>query len=488
MVNPSALPSASNHPTLPLTAIPKGRFSNEPDVILSEEVYITPTVDLAKKFSSLGIIAACPEGGITDWNPGQKRLKHLFKGKQVNVLSEAGHDQDLQQLASTLLNIASSVKLVRFDDIPLTPSSSAWLKLGKTKKQLEERVACTPLFHPSPRLTQREFGLSFMRGVDFLEQETEIEPVIEGLLGRKEALLLCATSGLGKSLITNQIGITCGQDGERKLFGVFPVQNKLKTFFVQAENGDQAVIRRLKKMSEDHPERLKAVREQFVTASQNNSGCVTGDIGDATFLKYLNEVIIKEKVDLVVIDPLISFINGSENDNCKMRELLDKLFKAITDANASLILVHHVAKSGNQYTQGGRGAQAISDWAPNIVKLCHVKGSKDGRKIIFQHEKARNFAIEQPEITLYRDDNLWFEVNPHAEDNSDMKKAQSAVDVLKKHGKPFKLKTEFSAAIKVAQKVSKTEADRWIDAARKLELIVATPNPGNRGITYSLPQ
>lgn len=473
---------------LPVYEIPDGMFFNEPDMTFAKELYVAPTPELARKFSSLGITAVCPEGGLSKWKPRQSELERRFGGKKVYCLSEAGYDHDLQHVASTLLSIANSVKLIRFDDIPLTPSGSAWLELGRTKEQLEERVACTPLFHPNARLTQREFGLSFMRGRDFLQQETEIEALIEGLLGRKEALLLCATSGLGKSLVTNQMGITCGLDGERKLFGVFSIPNKLTTLFVQAENGDQAVIRRLKKMSEDSRERLVAVEEQLFTASVNNCGCISGDIGDDAFLEGLKRIILKTQADLIVIDPLISFINGSENDNCKMRELLDKLFKIITDANASLILVHHVAKSGNQYSQGGRGAQAISDWAPNIVKLCHPKDSKDGKKILFQQEKARNFAIEQPEITLYRDDNLWFEIDPHADEKELKEKAATAVSALEKHGKPFHSQKDFIAAMMELDDIKKTEAQRRIQAALDAGSIIATDIPKSRSKLYSLSQ
>jgi RecA-family ATPase len=220
----------------------------------------------------------------------------------------------------------------------------------------------------------------------------------------------------------------------------------------------------------------------------HNSGCVTGDIGNDDFLTEMGDIIKEQCIDVVIIDPLISFIKVSENDNCKMRELLDNLFAVIKSANASLILVHHVSKSGNTYSQGGRGAQAISDWAPNIIKLSHARGSKDGKKIIFHHEKARNFKIKKTELTLYRDENLWFTTDPITDCNILEEKGVLAVKALQDHGKPFNSQKDFIAAMMSSSDVKKTEAQRRITAAVESGSIIATDIPGSRSKSYALSQ
>ncbi|MCT4628023.1 hypothetical protein [Halodesulfovibrio sp.] len=89
--------------------------------------------------------------------------------------------------------------------------------------------------------------LSVMTGRELLKVETQSNPILEDLLCRKDALLLCATSGLGKSLMINQIAITGGMKSKPSLFNEFKITKNFRTLFVQAENSDQAVAARILK-------------------------------------------------------------------------------------------------------------------------------------------------------------------------------------------------------------------------------------------------
>ena len=80
--------------------------------------------------------------------------------------------------------------------------------------------------------------------------------------------------------------------------------------------------------------------------------------------------------DVIIVDPYSSFSGASdENDNNQNRKSLDKLTELCDELKVSPILIHHKGKTRND----SRGAQAISDWAANIVQLQEqkVKGTRD---------------------------------------------------------------------------------------------------------------
>ena len=123
----------------------------------------------------------------------------------------------------------------------------------------------------------------------------------------------------------------------------------------------------------------------------------SGDIKDPHFQEAIKESVDLHKIDVLVIDPLISFHSEDENSNDQMRRLLDEVSLLTEDIGVTPLLIHHHGKfSTDSGAGGGRGASAIGDWSPNTWELSFQKKDK---QYTLQHNKARNFTI-QDKLTL----------------------------------------------------------------------------------------
>ena len=77
-------------------------------------------------------------------------------------------------------------------------------------------------------------------------KKEEPEPLIKGLLGKGESLLVSAPAGLGKSLLANHMAYTLGN--EKRLWGQFKIPKNLTSLIIQSEVDGDAQRNRLKKM------------------------------------------------------------------------------------------------------------------------------------------------------------------------------------------------------------------------------------------------
>jgi len=353
---------------------------------------------------------------------------------------------------------------------------------------LIEKINKTPKWSPAADETvPSETEWTFITGGELLDTTYQCTPLITGLLGEQETLLICGGSGIGKSLMTNGIGLTAGCPDKRMLWGHFPIPTQLKTLFIQAENSDHAVQSRLKAMSDGNPSMEKAARENLIYPKVNGTSRVQGNLSNEQFMKSIAQIMKNAGVKLIVIDPLISYAGADENDNTRMRMALDNLGELMEETGASVILVHHLGKANTKGIQGGRGAQSISDWAANIVKLEPIKGYEDGSKLIVHHQKARNFEIRERQFTLQRTANLLYvpadDVMDKAEENK-IKEVTKALDALK--GEVSK-QAELSTALEQVTGWSSSEAQRNIKLAANKGAIEEFSGTG-RAKGYRLPQ
>ncbi|GAB6144202.1 hypothetical protein JCM12294_16400 [Desulfocicer niacini] len=107
------------------------------------------------------------------------------------------------------------------------------------------------------------------------------------------------------------------------------------------------------------------------------------------------------KLDLIWIDPLISFISCDENAAAEMRKNLDGITEVSQMCKVTPIVIHHNKKDGGGY----RGSSAIRDWTRNLIELnrtfvAQTRLIGDGLSrqakipcIHVRHEKCNNFQM-----------------------------------------------------------------------------------------------
>lgn len=226
---------------------------------------------------------------------------------------------------------------------------------------------------------------------DYLEsqdmpQEFTLESIIsydplndpDNLIGdrwirRGSSLLFVGQSGCGKSSMAFYQGL-CWSTG-RHWFGVTPVR-KLKIAYIQAEND----------IADQHDSLKGAAISVF-----GESGWQVGlrDAGmlffretvrtGADFATMLRRLVRKTKVDLVYIDPLLSYMGGNPADieTCSnfTRHMLQPI---MMETGVVLVLVHHFPKPKGKDDQpqsvaemaySGFGSSDLTNWAREVIVM-----------------------------------------------------------------------------------------------------------------------
>ena len=76
-------------------------------------------------------------------------------------------------------------------------------------------------------------------------------------------------------------------------------------------------------------------------------------------------------LSLIVLDPLVSFMNGSENDTRDMQEFVEGVRDLVKRCGCSVLLVHHEGKGNVRNALGARGSSALEAGMDTVI---HMKG------------------------------------------------------------------------------------------------------------------
>ncbi|HBY02289.1 MAG TPA: hypothetical protein DEG92_07125 [Rikenellaceae bacterium] len=255
-----------------------------------------------------------------------------------------------------------------------------------------------------------------LTGADILKlQLPPVNDLVENMIGQEEATIVSGPAGVGKSVLTLNIALALGSPQIGKLWGL-EVRNEVKTLFFQSENSARATQNRLHLISRDHFLSNGIKNIVFPSFGTDDIRVSKGYLGDPAFIELLLRHIEMSGAELVVIDPLISFHNGDENDNSEMRRSLDNITDVISRTKCSFLVIHHVGKIyiGKRTSFAGRGASSIGDFADN--NYLFEKNYSTGH-LLLTNQKTRN-AEEVDAMELMMDDNL---VLHHLQGNSSTK-------------------------------------------------------------------
>lgn len=252
------------------------------------------------------------------------------------------------------------------------------------------------------------------------------EPIIAGLLGKGESLLISGTGGIGKSLLVNYMAYVLAN--QKDLWEKFKIPKPITSLILQSEIDSFAQQERINKLLLAHPEWNHDGVYSVGLTTGSNCQIIGKNLSNSEFQNNLNNIIEEIGADVLFIDPLISFNPVNENDNTKMRKVLDLFMDAIKETGISVIFTHHMNKSGKT-----RGASAIRDWAANALEL-RLDGLEDGQaRIEVVHDKSRNFEQVNP-FYLKRTKSLSFEPMCGDLEEGDIKKMQCVIDTLAEVG------------------------------------------------------
>ena len=305
-----------------------------------------------------------------------------------------------------------------------------------------------------------DFGRKFSESVP-----PAAEPIIEGVLAKGGCTVLVGGSGIGKSVLTMNLSMWAAVAPPNGIFGMLKVPKPVKSVFLQSENDQHTLWDRVHKITSADPDMKEGYRNVFIPSFNGRARCIGFDFRSEYFRKLVMILKAKTKADVLVVDPAISFLGAEENSNSEIRESLDALTRIATDANMSVILVHHPGKMGNMGVYSGRGASAIADWASNLLTLNTVKLS-NVKCIKVTVEKSRTSSVIDP-FYIQMDQNLIFrKYDPHGP------LVSTVMEVLMQNGGTISTQAGFLDAIKLYDdSISVSGAKKAIEQAADQKLI-----------------
>lgn len=212
---------------------------------------------------------------------------------------------------------------------------------------------------------------------------------------RGEATMTAAPGGVGKSsLMTAEAVAMATGNG---LLGPVP-EKPLNVWVISGEDNDEEMQRHIAALcqhygisADDCGGRLfvnVVDRSALSIASQDRDGLhIHTDRSDALIAE-----ITSKRIDVVIVDPLISTHSVSENDNPAMDAVVKEWKRVAIQANAAIHLVHHTRKGGGELdTESVRGAKAVTDAMRAVRVLNRMtddEAEKAGVKTPWLHFRA----------------------------------------------------------------------------------------------------
>jgi len=190
-------------------------------------------------------------------------------------------------------------------------------------------------------------------------KEEKIEYILTGDLPMpKNALsMISAKGGMGKSFYTLKMAMRhINQTGETVVvwYSEDRASQVLSRVNTLVANGEEDFDRSKLLLVTSHPPQL----------AYKMNGVFKADY-DA--ISKVQVFIARKEVTLFIIDPLLSFYGGDENDNSQARVFMLPLAKWAEDYDVSILIVHHAGKSDQT-----RGASAFEDTARCLYTISMV--------------------------------------------------------------------------------------------------------------------
>ncbi|MCA9380925.1 AAA family ATPase [Candidatus Dojkabacteria bacterium] len=207
-----------------------------------------------------------------------------------------------------------------------------------------------------------------------------LEYLIEGLIHKKTINLISGQSGVGKSILTQILAGTLSEG--LPVFDEFYVDRSYKVGFLDRENG------------------LSILKDRFLRIECNKENIEYIDLKasfNSTVISELKEAIRDFEIDVLVIDTLVRFQEGNENDSKDINEFF-KLLRELLNELECIVVIHHLKKLSKDQKSNNDSARGSSDIIAS-VDTHFILEKRDDNLLTFKNVKNR-LAEEVKPMTL----------------------------------------------------------------------------------------
>lgn len=200
-----------------------------------------------------------------------------------------------------------------------------------------------------------------------------------------------------------------------KFLGEFEV-SKTKVLFIDEENGEKILQRRIKKLTKEQ-------NLDFEIISLSGFKLKDSD----NIISYC----IKNKIEVIVMDSLIRIHSGDENSSSDMAKLFDE-FKKFKVNNLSVIFAHHNRKTGQNRANPTEDMRGSSEIFAFVDAGLSVKKENNGKEIKITPIKLRIDEEAKPFIVTVTDEEncVSFNYNGVTEEKNKLSKPEQAKELI----------------------------------------------------------
>ena len=194
------------------------------------------------------------------------------------------------------------------------------------------------------------------------------------------------------------------------------VPRPLKIMYLQAEIGYPYLCERLKSMRFDS-KYLPLIRENLYCTPQIKAPLDERSLAEV--IKSIRHHFGTSKVDVIIVDPLRNFFDGSdENDNSGMLHFMQKrleVLRAGVNPDAGIILVHHTKKATRSQLEDDpfqilAGASCIRGYYSSGILMYQPDPQKSYCKLLFELRNGKKLAPK----CVDKIEGDWCEIDEHS--------------------------------------------------------------------------
>lgn len=187
------------------------------------------------------------------------------------------------------------------------------------------------------------------------------------------SLLVTGQAGIGKSSFLMQM--CCSFAVGRELFGI-PTKRPLRTAVIQAENdsGDLACA------AQGVLSSMELTADERVLLNENLKFYTETTKTGAAFAELLRKIVVRNRLDFVVCDPLLSYVGGDLSKQEVASNFLRGMIQPILkDTGVIICFIHHEGKPKPKEVTDGQtisdmaysslGSSELTNWARAIVTI-----------------------------------------------------------------------------------------------------------------------
>jgi len=282
--------------------------------------------------------------------------------------------------------------------------------------------------------------------------------VLKGMLLRGFVSALVAPGGVGKSQFINSVGVSISSAIDFLNLGV---DHQANVLILNNEDSQEELQMRVSGICKRHNIEFSQITNSLFMRSGYSEPLILAEEVNGTVMatsqkNELINLIKKNNIAVLMIDPFVSIHTTEENKNSEMDKVIGILKQAAKETNTAILLVHHTRKTGTDSEahagdiESSRGAKAVTDACRvglTLAKMSRKSADKMeidfsiGKSLFRLDEAKQNYAQNEEYSSWFKmagvqiANNEWigvpevFNIKPHLDKLQDNNSDVSAHEV-----------------------------------------------------------